>query len=109
MDLSEQKRLKETFKGEKELFKNNSNFGGSALPRIGGVLAATRSLGNNWLKSNRLAVHSFAGVEGYKNPMEKFKKAYLNAEPDIEVISLTDKDRWLVLATDGLWSHTKRS
>ena len=66
-------------------------------------------MGNTWLKSSRLAVHSFGGEDGYKDPIGKFKKAYLNAEPDIEVISLTENDRWLILATDGLWNHTKRS
>ena len=41
-------------------------------------------------------------------PFEKFHKAYVDHEPDIEVHDLSERDRWLILATDGMWNHMKR-
>ena len=42
-------------------------------------------------------------------PFEKFQKAYVDHEPDIEVHDLSERDRWLILATDGMWNHMKRA
>lgn len=96
------------FSAEKDLLKSNTAMIGSSLPRVKGVLAATRTLGNHWLKSGKLATHGFSGESGFKDSIEKFRKAYVSGEPDISVTDLTAEDKWLVLATDGMWSNFKR-
>ena len=53
-------------------------------------------------------MHSYVTEESYKDPLEKFQKAYIDHSPDIQVIDLTGNDRWLILATDGLWNHLRR-
>lgn len=71
-------------------------------------MAATRTLGNHWLKSAKLAIHNFDSEAGYKVSMAKFRKAYVSGEPEITVVELSAQDKWLILATDGMWNHTKR-
>ena len=53
-------------------------------------------------------MHSYATEESYRDPMEKFQKEYIEHCPDIQVIDLSENDRWLILATDGLWNHLRR-
>ena len=53
-------------------------------------------------------MHTYLTEEHYKDPFEKFSKAYIDHSPDIEIIDLTEGDKWLILATDGMWNHLRR-
>lgn len=53
-------------------------------------------------------MHAYNVEANYKEPFEKFHKAYVDHEPDIQVIDMTDKDKWLILATDGMWNNLRR-
>ena len=77
--------------------------------KVKGLLTATRCLGQTWLKAPQIAVHAYLTEEKYKDPMEKFQKAYVDHEPDIQVIDMTEKDKWLILATDGMWNNIRRT
>ena len=52
------------------------------------ALKATRCLGNHYLKLPSIAVHSYEIEENYKAPFEKFHKAYVEHEPDVQVIDI---------------------
>ena len=53
-------------------------------------------------------MHSYVTEGVYKDPLEKFQRAYIDHSPDIQIIDLTENDRWLILATDGMWNHLQR-
>lgn len=76
--------------------------------KIMGVVSSTRSLGNSWLKLAKIAGHSYEPMVNLKMPIKNFKKAMLSNEPEISIIDLTESDRWLVLATDGMWQNLPR-
>jgi serine/threonine protein phosphatase PrpC len=52
--------------------------------------------------------HDYGQEYGFRKPIEKFTGPYINAEPDIQVIPLTIADKYLILASDGLWDEVKR-
>ena len=75
-----------------------------------GKVASTRSLGNLWLKKKEYACHAFdTDQTKYLNPIEKFNGAFISNEPDIQVVQLTEQDKYLVMASDGMWTHLRRS
>jgi len=61
-----------------------------------------------WLKHANLANHKFDTSDGYKDAMKNFRSAIITHEPEITVVDLCERDRWLVLATDGMWNSLKR-
>jgi len=69
----------------------------------------TRSIGDLRLKKKEFNFHDFAPEYGYRKPIPNFTGPYITAEPDVQVHKLTDKDKYLVLASDGLWDEVKRT
>jgi pyruvate dehydrogenase phosphatase len=45
---------------------------------------------------------------GYRNPIPTFNGPYITHTPSVEVIELTKNDKYLVLASDGLWDEIPR-
>ena len=110
-DPEEQRALKKINPKDKEIFSDAKlaySIGSMAAIKLKGILTATKVLGQTWLKLPQIAMHTYEIDGSYKDPMEKFHKAYIDHSPDIQVIDLTENDRWLVLATDGLWNHLRR-
>ena len=78
-----------------------------AFGKLLGKIRATRGLGNFWLKNSNMA-YKYDAVSNNHEAIKGFKKAIISSEPDINVIDLQKKDRWLILATDGMWENVKR-
>ena len=76
--------------------------------KVFGQLNATRSLGNTWLKQEKIAVHAKDTDHGFKESIKGFPKALILSEPEISVFQISECDRWLVLATDGVFTYLKR-
>ncbi|CBN74456.1 conserved unknown protein [Ectocarpus siliculosus] len=74
--------------------RNDEWKGARAIKRVAGSLAVTRAIGDAYLKR---AVFSFSP---YKEGVP-----YITAEPEVTVVELTSKDRFLVLASDGVWEQ----
>lgn len=70
----------------------------------------TRALGDLVLKHAEFNFHSYMPGMGYEDPIpkENYTGPYLNYLPDIRVHTLTKDDRFLVLASDGLWDEMNR-
>lgn len=68
----------------------------------------TRAIGDLRLKLKEFNFHDFTPEYGYRKPIPTFTGPYISAEPDIQVFTLTPKDKYLILATDGLWDEIKR-
>jgi protein phosphatase 2C len=77
--------------------------------RVLGVLATSRSIG----KKNRRPIISFHSVFIYAIPYsasvaaivpgDYYLKPYVSAEPEVTVVERTERDEFLILASDGLW------
>jgi len=102
---SEQTRLAKQFSKERDVVvcKNPK-----ACYVKGGIMP-TRSIGDLRLKKKEFNFHDFAPEYGYLKPIPNFTGPYITSEPDVQVHKLTDKDKYLVLASDGLWDEVKRS
>ncbi|CAM9123690.1 unnamed protein product [Scytosiphon promiscuus] len=74
--------------------RNDEWKGARAIKRVAGSLAVTRAVGDAYLKK---AVFSFSP---YKEGVP-----YITAEPVVTTVELTSNDRFLVLATDGVWEQ----
>ena len=68
----------------------------------------SRSIGDFRLKYSEFNNHKFSKEEGYRQPIPTFTGPYITHEPDIQVFNLSKKDKWLVLATDGMWDEISR-
>lgn len=67
----------------------------NGIDRVAGSLAVTRALGDAYLKRKNLS------FDPYKQYVP-----YITAEPEISMHKLNPKsDRFLILATDGLWER----
>lgn len=77
--------------------------------RVLGVLATSRSIG----KKKRRPTISFHPVFIYAShtvlsvaaiaPGDYYLKPYVSAEPEVTVVERTERDEFLILASDGLW------
>lgn len=74
------------------------------------ALMTTRAVGHARLKYQEFnsASSDFDEEHGYRKPLPNFNGPYITAEPDIQVVKLTAKDRYIVMASDGLWDEVKR-
>jgi pyruvate dehydrogenase phosphatase len=68
----------------------------------------TRSFGDFRLKQREFNFHQFTQEYGFRRPIPTFTGPYITHEPDIQVFDLTKEDRYLVLASDGLWDEMSR-
>jgi len=50
----------------------------------------------------------FPPGHGYRNIIPIYTGPYIEYRPDIQVHKLTKNDKYLVLASDGLWDEIKR-
>ena len=72
--------------------------------------APTRSLGDLQLKHAEFNFHYFPPDQGYQPPIPRhnYTGPYINHLPDVTVHELTEADRYLILASDGLWDEVNR-
>lgn len=75
---------------------------------VKGGLMPTRSFGDFRLKHREFNFHQFGQEYGFRRPIPFFTGPYISHEPDIQVFELTKQDRYLVLASDGLWDEISR-
>ena len=68
----------------------------------------TRSFGDFRLKYREFNFHEFSKEHGFRRSIPQFTGPYITHEPEIQVFELTDQDRYLVLACDGLWDEMSR-
>jgi pyruvate dehydrogenase phosphatase len=68
----------------------------------------SRSIGDFRLKYSEFNFHTFAKELGYRRPIPHYTGPYITHVPDIQVFELSKKDKWLVLATDGMWDQISR-
>jgi protein phosphatase 2C len=74
------------------------NWNGS---RVLGVLSTSRSIGTSSLSNPSLTLAtliSYSFISG-----DYYLKPYVSAEPEVTAVERTEKDEFLVLASDGLW------
>ena len=60
------------------------------------------------MKYREFNFHKFNESLGFRLPIPIFSGPYITSEPDIEVFELTKDDKFVVLATDGLWKNFPR-
>lgn len=68
----------------------------------------SRAIGDFRLKHKEFNFHQFSEEFGYRRPIPIFSGPYITHKPDIKVFELTKDDKWLVLASDGLWDEISR-
>lgn len=70
----------------------------------------TRAFGDLRLKHDEFNFHYGMEEHGYRRPIpkENYSGPYINHLPDIMVHDLTPEDKFLVLASDGLWDELNR-
>ncbi|OQR91073.1 phosphatase 2C [Thraustotheca clavata] len=68
------------------------SFGEYGIKRVAGTLSVTRALGDWYLKA-----------EEFSSAPYKSKVPYITAEPDVIVHTVTKHDKFIILASDGLW------
>ncbi|ETV94322.1 hypothetical protein, variant [Aphanomyces invadans] len=73
-----------------QLHRPGAEYGGAK--RVAGSLMVTRALGDWYLKA-----------EEFSSMPYKPKVPYITAEPDVVVHALTKQDKFVILASDGLW------
>ncbi len=102
----EQQRLRKEFPKEEDIVKCKRNDNKACY--VKGNLMPTRALGDLRLKSPDFNFHSFPPDLGYRMPIPKFNGPYITYEPEIQVIELKKEDKYLILASDGLWDEISR-
>ena len=100
----EQDRLKRLFPKERDIIHCRSK----TACYVKGGLMPTRSLGDFRLKYREFNFHEFGRDHGFRKSIPFFTGPYVSSEPDIQVFDLTPSDRYLVLASDGLWDEISR-
>lgn len=100
---SEQERLAKEHPGEDDIVRCKS----PTACYVKGRLMPTRAFGDFHLK-----YEEFNNPEGYsslhgfnKSRIEKFTGPYVSHEPDIQVRNIRSGDKFLILASDGLWDE----
>mmetsp|Transcript_4584 Transcript_4584/g.6955 ORF Transcript_4584/g.6955 Transcript_4584/m.6955 type:complete len:241 (+) Transcript_4584:1416-2138(+) len=104
----EQERLRNAFPSEKDIVVCKR--GGAGACYVKGGLMPTRALGDLRLKYPEFNFHNYPRDHGYRPPIPKanYSGSYINPVPDVQVFDLTEKDRFVVLASDGLWDEFNR-
>lgn len=103
----EQQRLKKEHPGEKDVYECLKGPNGIECYVKGG-LSPTRSFGDFRLKHREFNFHNYREELGYRLPIPVYSGPYITVKPDIQVHELTANDKWIILASDGLWDHVPR-
>lgn len=100
----EQQRLKKAFPNEEDIFVCKRPNNRSCY--VKGRLQPTRSIGDL-----RLKLPDFNNPKGlsrefqFQPPLKTFTGNYISADPEIKIIPLNKKQKWAILASDGLWDE----
>jgi len=70
----------------------------------------SRAFGDLRLKHAEFNFHNYPLSHGYRQPFprQNYSGNYITHVPDVQVFDLTEEDRFLVLASDGLWDELNR-
>lgn len=70
----------------------------------------SRAFGDLRLKHPEFNFHNYPPEHGYRQPIRKdnYSGNYISHIPEVQVFDLTEEDRFLVLASDGLWDEFNR-
>lgn len=74
--------------------------------RLLGCLAPLRAFGDakfKWSKEKQEKVFNEKGIKSFSEAKEFLTPPYLTAEPEVTSYQLQRTDKFLILATDGLW------
>ncbi len=73
-------------------------------------LQPTRAFGDFRLKYPEFNNPNKLPVEkGYASEIPNFNGPYITSKPDIKVFELTKKDKYLIMASDGLWDELDKN
>ena len=97
--------MKQAFRGESDIFFCQRQPNGRTECYTKGGLQPTRSFGDFRLKYREFNFHEYDEALGFRLPIPIFSGPYISAEPDIKVVELSKEDRFIILATDGLWKN----
>ena len=104
----EQDRLVREFPGERDIFQCLKTQTVGVQCYVKGGLQPTRSFGDFRLKHRDYNFHNFTEELGYRLPIPIYSGPYITYQPDIKVHKITSEDKYLILATDGLWNNFPR-
>ena len=104
----EQERLKKEHPGEEDIVICKR--GGEGACYVKGGLMPSRAFGDLRLKHPEFNFHNYPPEHGYRQPIRKdnYSGNYISHIPEVQVFDLTEEDRFLVLASDGLWDEFNR-
>ncbi len=103
---SEQGRLKLEHPGEDDVVVCKR--GDPKACYVKGNLMPSRAFGDLRLKHAEFNKHNWGPGMGYRNVIPTYTGPYVDYKPDIVVHQITKGDKYLVLASDGLWDEVKR-
>ena len=73
---------------------------------VKGRLQPTRSIGDLRLKMKEFNnPQNFSKEFDYQPPVKNYTGNYISPEPEIKIIPLNKQQKWVVLASDGLWDE----
>lgn len=67
----------------------------------------TRALGDFRLKYREFNEHPYNGQREYRVALQNYNGPYITHKPDIMVHTIEKNDKYLVIASDGLWDELK--
>ena len=92
----EQEYLKQQFPNDSNIYICYEN--DPKVCYVKGMLQPTRSLGDLYLKHKE-----------FNKYLDNFNGPYISSEPEIQFYNLNNQDKYIILATDGLWDLLKSS
>lgn len=104
----EQERLRKEHPGETDIVVCKR--GGEGACYVKGNLMPSRAFGDLRLKHAEFNFHNYSLELGYRkpHPRQNYSGNYISHVPDVQVFDLTEEDKYLVLASDGLWDEFNR-
>ena len=105
----EQERLIKIWPNDPIIYKCHKNNPKACY--VKGRLQPTRTLGDFHLKFKEFNEHTQTkeNKEKYKKEIKDFDGPYINHIPEIKIINLNENDKYILMASDGLWDFLKSS